>query len=104
MMQRPLLALSLATLLVGCNLVPITPEGEAVRVITADEAKQCERLGKTTVRVLAKVLFVSRRETTMSEELLTLARNAAVGMDGNSVAPESPIAEGSQSFGVHRCP
>ena len=75
-----------------------------MQVIEADDAERCERLGRTTVQVLAKVLSVPRSEAKMSAELTTLARNAAADMKGNAVAAETPISEGGQTFGIHRCP
>ncbi|MBL4573298.1 MAG: DUF4156 domain-containing protein, partial [Gammaproteobacteria bacterium] len=39
----------------------------------------------------------------LQEELLTLARNEAGRMGGNTVVPESLIDGGEQDFGVYNC-
>lgn len=88
----------------GCSHVQLEPAGQSVRRLGAQEAPACERLGTTRVKVLSKILFWGRSETTMAEELTTLARNAAGDMGGNAIIAEGGIQDGKQVFGVYRCP
>lgn len=88
----------------GCNHVPLEPAAEEVRVIDQAEAGGCEQVGSTKVKVLAKVVGFKRGEDKMSNELTTLARNAAVDMQGNAVASDGAISDGSQKFSIYRCP
>ena len=102
---RTWLAISVVTAAVlGCNHVPLESGAEDVRVIQASEASGCDRLGATSVKVLAKIVGFKRSEEKMSKELTTLARNAALEKQGNAVAPESEISDGGQKFGIYRCP
>jgi hypothetical protein len=39
----------------------------------------------------------------VAEELATLARNEGALLGGDTVAAESPVAEGRQTFGVYQC-
>jgi hypothetical protein len=93
-----------AAVTAGCNHVPLDSGAEDVRVITKEEAASCETLGKTHVKVLAKIIGIERKESTMSKELKNLARNAAVDMNGNAVAASSEIESGGQRFDIYRCP
>ena len=88
----------------GCNHVALDTGAEGTRVIDQAEASGCERVGNTHVKVLAKVLGIKRGEDKMSKELATLARNAAIEMNGNAVMAESEISDGGQKFGIYRCP
>jgi hypothetical protein len=97
----PIIAL---LLLVGCNHVPLEEGASDVQIIDASKAESCERLGKTKVEVLAKVVGVGRSQEKMGEELSNLARNAAADMGGNAVMAEGEIEDGKQTFGVYKCP
>jgi hypothetical protein len=88
----------------GCSHVKLEPEAEAVRPIPDEEMSACKRLGKTRVKVLSKVLIFHRGAEKVARELEMMARNEAVLMEGNAVAPESEIEGGRQTFGIYLCP
>jgi len=92
-----------AVSLAACSWVQLTPQGEKVRVLSAEEVAKCEYRGKTTVSLLAKVAGLDRHPEQVQEELNLLARNSAVDLKGDTVAPLSPVSEGRQVFGVYRC-
>ena len=103
-LELVILALATAALICGgCSYVSLQPQAQDVRSIASAEMGDCDRLGKTTVKVLAKVLGIHRSRVKVAGELSTLARNEAVLMEGNAVAPESEIADGRQVFGIYRC-
>ena len=87
----------------GCKHVSLDEGAEAVRVIDADEAKSCKRLGTTKVQVLNKVVGFKRGEAKVSKELATLASNRAFELAGNAVAPDDAVENAKQTFGVYRC-
>ena len=94
----------LALAVIGCKHVSLEPEAGPVRRLGVQEVPKCERLGTTHVQVASKVLFFSRSEETVGEELTTLARNSASRMGGNVVIAEGGVQGGKQTFGVYRCP
>jgi hypothetical protein len=55
------------------------------------------------VQTLGKILVVERGGQQLQDELLSLARNEAADLGGDTVVPESLIAAGKQTFGVYRC-
>ncbi len=93
----------LCALLVGCAWVRLQPDAEGVRVIGLAEAAQCEKLGRTTASVLAKIGPFKRSRTKVRGELETVARNETIKMGGDAIAPTSEIEQGRQSFDVFRC-
>jgi hypothetical protein len=103
---RPVLALlAAASLAGGCTWVPLDPGAEAVTVRDADDAaRSCERLGKTHTRTSDGLGPIPRRPSAIEEELVALARNEAVRMGGNAVAPLSTVEDGEQSWAIYRCP
>lgn len=98
--------LLLAASLAGCRTewVQLTPEGEQVSLAAPAEVADCRRLGTATVNAADSIGFVQRSARQLQDELVRLARNEAGMMEGNRIVPESTIADGRQTFGVHRCP
>ena len=102
-MKKHLSILFLVLTLASCTWVNLTPEGEKVRVLSADEVHSCVKKGKTTVSVKADVAGIERDRDKVKEELETLARNSAVDLQGDTVVPTSEIENGKQTFDVYRC-
>jgi hypothetical protein len=96
---------SLATILLfgGCSAAQLTPEGEKVRVLDSDEVTKCQYVGRTTATVTEKVAGVRRHNEQIWQELVIVARNAAINLDGDTVVAESEEAEGKQKFKIYRC-
>ena len=102
---RTILACGFAAVLTsGCAWVRLDTEAEAVRVRAAGDVAGCERLGKTHTRTLDRIGFIPRRERAVHEELERLARNEAVNMGGNAIAPLETELAGEQVFGIYACP
>ena len=93
-----------ATILTGCTWVQLTAEGKNVSLAVADSISNCERIGRATSKPLGSLVAIERGGGRLQEELLTLARNEAARMGGNSVVPESLIDNGQQIFVVYKCP
>ncbi len=101
--RSPLAWAVCVSLVVGCTLVPLSPEGETVRLATEAEVAGCERRGTTTSTVLSRVGLFPRKEAKVREELATLARNEAAEQGANAVVPESAVEDGRRVFGIYAC-
>jgi hypothetical protein len=97
------MAMILLGVLSACSWVKLTPQGEKVRVLTVEEVAKCQHMGQTTVSLMAKVAGLDRYPEQVQDELNVLARNSAVDLKGDTVAPISPVTGGKQVFGVYRC-
>ena len=95
---------ALALLAPGCAWVSLERGAEAVSVRSAGQVEACERLGKTHTRTLERIGPIPRRQGPVGQELERLARNEAVRMGGNAVAPLDEEREGEQTFGIYACP
>ncbi|MFP4682288.1 MAG: DUF4156 domain-containing protein [Ectothiorhodospira sp.] len=96
----PALVLALAT---GCAFVPLTPDGETVRVARPDAIGDCEHLGSTTATQAERIGPFKRPPESIEEELEHAARNAAAEMGGDTITPRGPVRDGQRTFDVHRC-
>ena len=103
-MRNCILSTAIALLMTGCTWVQLTSEGAGVRLAGARLVANCERVGRTTARTLGEIVTVERGSGKLQTELLTLARNEAGRMGGNTIVPESIISDGEQEFGVYNCP
>jgi hypothetical protein len=101
--MRALLIIALCLSVSACSWVTLTPGGEKVRVLDADEVATCQELGKTIVSSMAKVAGINRNEEQIEKELAMLARNAAADMGGDTVVPIDAVKEGRRSYTVYKC-
>ena len=100
------ISIAMFTILVsalGCNWVPLTSEGEHVRVLQARAVTDCQSVGKVTSKTSDRVIIFARSDRKVREELESLARNEAVGLNGNAIVPIGTEINGRQSFEVYRC-
>jgi len=104
MMKIRFLGALLAAGTLGCTWVALDPGAGGVAVRNAESVGACKRLGKTHTRTTDSVGFIPRRESAVEEELVRLARNEAVRMGGDVIAPLGPVADGEQDWAIYRCP
>ncbi len=102
-MKNYILSAAIALMISGCTWVQLTSEGEGVRLAGARLVTNCERIGRATARTLGEIVTVERGGGKQQAELLTLARNEAGRMGGDTIVPESLISDGQQEFGVYNC-
>jgi len=87
----------------GCSWVPLTSEGENVRVLQASAVTDCQKVGKITSKTSDRIIIFARSDQKIREELESLARNESVGLNGDAVVPIGTETDGRQSFEVYRC-
>ncbi len=87
----------------SCNWVPLTSEGENVRVLQAGAVSDCQKVGKVSSKTSDRILIFARTDRKIREELESLARNEAVDLNGDTIVPIGTEADGRQSFEVYRC-
>jgi hypothetical protein len=87
----------------GCTWVSLSAGGEQVQYANQTAVEACRQLGKTRAHTKATVWIFARSESTIREELRSLARNDAAEMGGTTVAPLGEVEDGEQSFGIYVC-
>lgn len=103
-MRRILLAPVVMAILAGCTWVHMAPGASAVRVISAGVTPAgCEKRGEVAVSVKDRLGFYERNDLRVREELETLARNEAPGLEADTIQPLAAPNDGEQRFAAWRC-
>ena len=104
-MIRPLvLAAAMLVLASGCTWVHMAPGASAVRVIGAGGPPAgCAKRGEIAVTVKDSIAFYERNNLRVREELETLARNEAPGLDADTIQPLASPLDGDQRFAAYHC-
>ncbi len=100
--MRMLLIAPLALALSACTWVHMAPGASAVKV-SPTAPSGCDKRGEVEVSVKHNIAFIERNQLRVREELETLARNEAPGLQGNTIHPLSEPAGGQQRFAVWSC-
>ena len=87
----------------GCTWVEPTKEGGEVLLVKSYNVQSCEHLGSTKATVKHEIGPVTRSEDKVREELVTLAKNHAAEMGGDSIVAAGPVTDGSMTFTVYKC-
>jgi acetylglutamate synthase len=90
-------------LLQACSFVSPNANSQYVALVKPNAVGNCKNMGETTVKTLSKVVIVPRSGDKQFNELLTLAKNQAVVMEGDTVVAKGAAVNGEQTFGVYRC-
>jgi hypothetical protein len=101
--MRHLAASLIVTVLAsGCTWVHMAPGASAVKVVSSAPAG-CEQRGEVEVSVKSGLGPYERNALRVREELETLARNEAPGLQADTVQPLSEPVDGKQRFALWRC-
>jgi hypothetical protein len=87
----------------ACTWIEPTRESSEVTLVKSFNVKACKKLGSTMATVTHKIGPVTRGEETVREELITLAKNRAATMGGDSIVALEPVVDGSMTFDIYKC-
>lgn len=87
----------------GCTWVDVDDEAAAVELVTLDRVGNCDRIGTTEATTKPAIGPMKRSKDKVEAELLTLARNSAAKMGGDTVVAQGPVSDGSRTFVVYFC-
>jgi len=96
--------MAVVVILSSCTWVQLTDQGSNVQLRNRGEIGNCTRIGATTSSTTSRIVVMQRGGEKVQEELVTLARNEAGLMGGNTIVAESTIESGQQRFSVFNCP
>jgi hypothetical protein len=88
----------------GCTWVDPIAGASSVTLVMPTHVTNCKSLGTTTSQVKDKVGFVNRNDEKVAGELLTLAKNSAVEIGGDTLVAEGAPSDGTQKFRIYKCP
>ena len=105
-MRRLISVFSVASVLAlsACTWVDLAPAARAVKVIPAGAAPVgCQQRSEIEVSITNKVGFYERNTLKVRDELETLARNEAPGVQADTLQPLGEPKDGTQRFAAWRC-
>jgi hypothetical protein len=92
-----------AVLAAACSWVKTTPGGEQVREATAADVGGCVEVGTAAASTQATAAGVPRNKEVMRDEQVTLARNRAAQIGGDTIVQSGEPSGGTLSFIVYKC-
>ena len=101
--MRILVVVLISVLFAACQWVKPTDLGKEVALVKEIHVSNCEKLGSTESNVADNVGIIQRGDKKVAKELITLAKNQAAKMGGDTIVALSSAEDGSQNFGVFRC-
>ena len=96
------LALCLLVAMPACTWVKLTPEGTAVKEATADQVTGCKHIGGVNATTKDSI-GLKRNAEVVREERVTLARNHAATIGGDTIVAKGPAQGPTLQFDVYRC-
>jgi hypothetical protein len=103
-MRTLALAVLLVPVVTACTWVKMAPGGAEVRVARAgQDMGVCEKRGEVSVSVKNRLGPYERNDIKVRDELETLARNEAPGLQADTVQPKGEPVDGEQRFLAFRC-
>ena len=87
----------------ACTWVEVTSEGANVTLVKDFNVRDCLKLGSTRATVKHKIGIITRGDETVTEELISVARNRAAELGGDSIVAKGPANEGVMSFDIYKC-
>lgn len=93
----------LVLLLGACTWVKPDAGAESVEVKMADDVIGCQYLGSATGNTTDRVVVFRRGAEKVAAEILTLVRNEAVEMSGDTLVAQANVAAGTQTYAVYKC-
>lgn len=87
----------------ACSWINPIEGADRVAILQSDEVTHCEKLGSSSTSTLHKVGFYHRDDVAMKKELIKLAQNEAIKMQGDTIVANSKLIEGQMNFDIYRC-
>ena len=89
----------------GCSgLILVGQKSGFIKIISQEEAAQCEKLDEITVKALAKLGKINRVHAKVEIEAENIARNKAVEINATAISPLTEMTkDGNQTFAAYDC-
>ncbi|WP_053979535.1 DUF4156 domain-containing protein [Marinagarivorans algicola] len=87
----------------GCAWVSPNVDSQWVALVKPQAVASCRQIGETHSKTLTKVVVVGRSAQKQQNELITLAKNQAAVMSGDTIVAKGDMKDGEQTFKVYDC-
>lgn len=87
----------------ACAWIKPTARSETVQLATDADIVNCVKKGITSSKTIGRIIFIPRNREKVFNELVTLAKNEAAVMQGDTVVANGKPQGGALDFVVYRC-
>ncbi len=101
--MRALILILTITSLAACTWVKPSDAGAEVALVKPAHIHDCEKIGSTTSKVKQKVGIIERKEQKVMDELITLAKNEAARVGGDTILAKGSNEDDEHIFDIYRC-
>lgn len=101
--MRQVLIVALCLVAASCKWVKPSTDGKEVALVKPIHVQNCKKLAVTTSVGKKKVGFVKRKDAAVVSELVTLAKNEAAKINGDTIVAIGEMVDGSQKFDIYSC-
>ena len=89
--------------LAACSWVKPDEGAADVALVKAAHVRECKELGKIYANTTHTLAGLQRKRSKVADELVTLAKNEAYGMGGDTIVSLSAPENGEQRFVAYLC-
>lgn len=101
--MKSVFAIIVAVFVCSCTWVKPEFGAEDVALVKYAHAQNCKKIGTVYSNTTNRILGIHRSHKKVNEELLTLAKNEAHELGGDTLVVLGPVVEGEQKFDAYRC-
>ncbi len=101
--MRSIILIAAVSTVTACTWVKPTDQGSEVALVKPAHIYDCTKIGSTTSQVKQKVGIIERKEQKVTDELITLAKNEAARVGGDTILAKGAVQDGEQTFDIYRC-
>ena len=97
---------SLLMIIIGlsaCTWIEPTKESLGVILVKPGNVTNCKKLGITNATVTHKIGVLTRDKEAVTEDLITVAKNDAAKLGGDSIVAKGENIDGKMSFIIYKC-
>ena len=87
----------------ACTWIEPTKESLDVILVKPGNVTDCQLLGTTRVTVTHKIGILTRDKEAVTEDLVTIEKNDAAELGGDSIVARGEGNEGKMSFDIYKC-
>ena len=89
--------------LTACAAVTPHENADKVSLVKPEHVMKCTRITTTNVGVTDKVGIYNRSDETVEQDLITLGKNRATEIGGDTIVVKEPMQDGKMSFDIYKC-
>ena len=89
--------------LTACAAVTPHENADQISIVKPEHTADCTKITTTNVGVTNKVGVYNRSDEVVENDLITLGKNRATEIGGDTIVVKEPMKDGKMSFDIYKC-